>query len=370
MFSAVIRAVLGGVLLASSWVALAATPTEQNAIVQAGTGGAETLTYKKVPVLEPGEKQVLVKVYAAAVNPFDWKVRTGIVSLARPGGPPTGEGQARVTAPTPENTRIPGSEVAGVIEKVGPGVTQFKVGDAVFASMGFGGGSALNGGYAEYALASVDNVVAKPKTMTFAQAAGLSSATGAGLQAVNRGNVSAGQRVLIGGAAGGVGSAVLQIVKARGAHVIAIASGRHAEYLKKLGADEFYDYTKVAWQDKVSNVDVVIDTVSAENAVKAIKTLKKGGKLVSINGHVDNAECVAAGIDCGGNQTGGPPAAGPPGATGMAEVVKLVNEGKFVINVDRTFPLAKAFDAQEENRNGGTQGKIILVVDVAQANKK
>jgi NADPH:quinone reductase-like Zn-dependent oxidoreductase len=244
----------------------------------------------------------------------------------------------------------------------------------------------LNGGYAEYAVASVGSVIAKPKTMTFAQASGLGTATGTGARAVQTGKVQAGQRVLIGGAAGGVGSAALQIAKARGAHIIAIASGRHADYLKKLGADEIFDYTKVAWQDQVSNVDVAIDTVSAENAALAIKTLKKGGKLVSVVGRVDAALCTAAGVDCGSNQQGPPPAGGgapgaaagmgaapgsmPAGNDTMTEVLRLANEGKFVINVDATFPLARAYDAQEENRNGGTQGKIVLLVNAAEANKK
>lgn len=398
-FSFRVRPLLcASLLMAGISVALAATPTEQNAIVQAGTGGAEALTYKKVPVLKPGEGQVLVKVYAAAINPVDWKSRSGIVGVARPAGAPAGEGQPTVTAPTPENTRIPGSDIAGVIEAIGPGVTTVKVGDAVFASVGRGGASGLNGGYSEYAVTTASSVVPKPKTMTFAQASGLGTATGTGAGAVTRANITAGQRVLIGGAAGGVGSAALQVAKARGAYIIAIASGRHADYLKKIGADEFYDYTKVAWQDKVTNVDVAIDTVSAENAAKAIKTLKKGGKLVSIVGRVDAAECTAAGIDCGSNQMGGP--GGAPGAAGgagmaggaapggdgmgggaqgggggggnssLTEVIKLANEGKFGINVDATFPLAKAYEAQEENRNGGTQGKIVLLVDVANANKK
>lgn len=358
------------------------TPKEQWAIVQAGTGGAEALTYKKVPVPTPGEGQVLIKIYAAAINPVDWKARSGIVGVARPAGAPAGEGQPTVTAPTPENTRIPGSDVAGVIEQLGAGVTQFKVGDAVFASVGRGGSGALNGGYAEYAVTSVGSVIAKPRTMTFAQASGLGTATGTGAGAVVRGNVTAGQRVLIGGAAGGVGSAAVQLAKARGAHVIAIASGKHEKYLKSLGVDEFVDYTKVPnWEDQVKNVDVAIDTVSAENAAKALKSLKQGGKLVSIVGRVDTALCTAAGVDCGSNQMSGPPAGAAPGAAGgmaagggggsnLAEVVRLANEGKFVINVDATFPLAKAYEAQEENRNGGTQGKIVLIVDAAQANKK
>jgi NADPH:quinone reductase-like Zn-dependent oxidoreductase len=370
---------------------LQAAPAEQNAIVQAGTGGAEALVYKQVPVLQPGEGQVRIKVYAAAINPIDWKSRSGMMGGPRPAGGTPSEGKPTATAPSAQNTRIPGSDVAGVIDAVGAGVTQFKVGDAVFATIGRGGGApvnGLNGGYAEYAIASVPSVITKPKSMTFAEASGLGTATITAVNAINRAQVKAGQRVLITGAAGGVGSAAVQLAKARGAYVIAVAAGKHTAYLKKIGADELLDYKQVAWDEKAHDVDAVLDNVSGENALKALKTMKKGGVLVSMVGRLESApECTAAGVDCGGpsgapaspaaNQSvgmdagmgaGGPPST--PTSESLAEVVKLANAGKFAINVDATFPLAKAFDAQEENRNGGTQGKIVLAVDPAKAGQK
>lgn len=391
-FSFLIRPLWSLSLLAAGIATAWATPTEQKAIVQAGTGGPEVLKYQTVPVLEPAAGQVLIKIYAASVNPVDWKARSGMVGGGRaPGG---GEGAPVVSAATPENTRIPGSDAAGVIEKLGPGVTQFKVGDAVFASIGRGPATALNGGYSEYALASVGSVIAKPKSLTFAQASGLGTATSTGVRAVQQANIAAGQRVLIAGVAGGVGSAAAQAAKARGAYVIGTASAKHNAYLKSIGVDEVVDYTKVEWQNQIKNIDVVIDTVSVENATKAISTMKKGGTLVAIAGRLDAAVCSAAGVNCGagqGGQGGGGPggpgnaapggqapgAGGPPVGGGqagpntvMSEIVKLVDAGKLTVNVDATFPLEKAGAAQEENRNGGTQGKIVLIINPAEANKK
>ncbi|MFT3752525.1 MAG: NADP-dependent oxidoreductase [Paludibacter sp.] len=368
-------------LLACAGVAFAATPAEQKAIVQTGTGGAEVMQLQTIPVLEPAEGQVLVRVYAAAINPVDWKGRVGNMGGGAAGGMAAGgEGMAAGAAAAgmgaPMNQagaggmaaaaatlRIPGSDVAGLVEKVGPGVTKFKVGDAVFAQLGQTTVNGANGAYAEYAVASVERTGAKPKQFTYAQAAGLGTATTTGVGRVIVAKVSKGQRVLVTGVSGGVGSAAAQAAKARGAYVIGTASAKHNAYLKKLGVDEVVDYTKGDWQDTIKNVDVVIDTVSGENATLAIKTLKKGGTLVTVGGRAAAEACTAAGVDC--SLTGG-----PTDVNVIDEVAKLASDGKLSINVDASFPLEKAFDAQEENRNGGTQGKIILIVNATEAGKK
>lgn len=367
-------AVRMGVLCAVAGLALAATPAEYKAIVQNGTGGAEVMKLQSVPMLTPGENQVLIKVYAAAVNPVDWKGRVGNMGGGGAGGGmgamPAGGGEG-MAAGTMQGgmgggaaaARIPGSDVAGVIEQVGPGVTKFKVGDAVFAQLGMTTVSGLNGAYAEYAVAGVDRTGAKPKGLTYAQAAGLGTATTTGVGRVIVAKVAKGQRVLVTGASGGVGSAAVQAAKSRGAYVIGTASAKHNAYLKTIGVDEMVDYTKGDWQDTIKNVDVVIDTVSGENATLAIKTLKKGGVLVTVGGRASADACAAAGVDC--SLTGG-----PTDVNVVDEVAKLASDGKLTVNVDASFPLDKAFDAQEENRNGGTQGKIVLIVDAAQANRK
>ena len=354
-------------LLAMHSASHAATPAAMKAIVQAGTGGAEVMHYQTVPVPEPAAGQVLVRIYAAAVNPEEWKQRAGITGV--PGREPGVEGPPTSTPATPENTRIAGSDVAGVIEKPGPGVTQFKVGDAVFAPVNRGGPGALNGAYAQFAVAAVDKVVRKPKNLTFAQASGLGTATTIGVRAVMLANVSPGQRVLVTGAAGGVGSAAVQAAKGRGAHVIGTAAAKHTAYLRRIGIDEVVDDQAGDWSGGIGNVDVVIDTAAARNAQYALLTLRKGGKLIKISGRPDTAACAAAGVEC-------PPLQRGPGGSQeqddavMAEVVRLVEAGNLTVNVDATFPLEKAYEAQEENRKGTTQGKIILIVDADHAGRQ
>jgi len=174
--------------------------------------------------------------------------------------------------------------------------------------------------------------------------------------------------VLITGVAGGVGSSAAQIAKARGAYVIGTASSRHAAYLKSIGVDEVVDYTQADWTSKVKNVDVALDTVGGQTAEQALGTVKKGGTFDSVAGRIAADKCTAAGVTCVG---GGPPGAGGPSEGDLlAEVSKLADEGKFKVNVDKTFPLAQAAEAQEFNRQGHTEGKVILAVDSAEANKK
>jgi len=338
------------------------TPEMQNAIVQAGTGEAEVLTLQQVPVLTPGEGQVLLRIYAATVNPFEWKLRSGMMDGMVPG---QGYAQPHATPATPQNTMIPGSDAAGVIEKVGPGVTGLEVGDPVFASVSRYGNvqlDGLNGAYAEFAIAIPENIIPKPASMTYAQAAGLGTATITGVGSVMDLGIAANDRVLILGAAGGVGSAALQAAKARGAYVIGTASTRHEGYLQSLGIDEYYDYKKGTWQDEIKDIDVVIDTVGKDNLLLALKTVKPGAKVVGFNGSLSPDECDQYNVVCGSRGIGG--------RAVMEEVSRLAEAGQLTVFVDETFPLAEAYAAQEENRNGGTQGKIVLVVDPEHANER
>jgi NADPH:quinone reductase-like Zn-dependent oxidoreductase len=328
-------------------VALAATPKEQKAIVQTGSGGPEVLKLQTVPVPEPGENQVLIRVYAAAVNPTDWKTRAAAPGYAAVSG-----------------TIIPGGDVAGVIEKLGTGVTGFKVGDKVFAVIGRKA-DILNGGYAHFAAASITNVVPKPKSMTYAEAAGLGVASITGVRAVLGTQVAAGQRVLITGVAGGVGSAAAQAAKAKGAYVIGTATAQHDAYLKSIGVDEVIDYSQVKFEDKVKDVDVAIDTVGSDTAERALGTVKKGGRYISVASRTIEAKCPAAGVTCVGRGS-----AADVERNIYDEVGSLAASGKLRVKVDKAFPLEQAAQAQEFGEQGHTEGKIVLVVDPAKANRK
>jgi NADPH:quinone reductase-like Zn-dependent oxidoreductase len=272
----------------------------------------------------------------------DWKIRIGV-----------GGGRGGMPAMNP------GFDVAGVIDAVGPGATTWKVGDAVFGALQRSGG----GGYAEYVLAAATDIARKPKNLTYEQAAGIPVAGTTALRAVNQINVQKGQHVLVIGAAGGVGSAALQLAKARGAYVIASASSQHNAFLKKIGADQVINYDKEKLVDKVKDVDAVINTVDSE-AASAVDYVKHGGAVVLVDGQVDAAKCNAAGVTCG--RVG-------PGALSLGEqleeLAKLAEAGKYTVKVEKAFPLEKAGVAQELNRAGHTEGKIILAI-TPQASKR
>jgi NADPH:quinone reductase-like Zn-dependent oxidoreductase len=326
-------------------VSFAATPKEQKAIVQTGNGGPEVLQLQTIAVLEPGEGQVLIRVYAAAVNPTDWKARSA------------GPGYAPLVGSV-----IPGRDVAGVIEKTGSGVDTFKVGAAVFAVIARSKG-VLNGGYSQFALAAVGDVVPKPPSTTYAEAAGLGIATLTGVRAVNETKVSRGERVLITGVAGGVGSAAAQAAKARGAYVIGTATAQHDAYLKSIGVDEVIDYTQDKFEDKVKDMDVVIDTVGGDTAERALTTIKKDGLYVSVAARGLEEKCAAAGVTC-------MPRDAEVQRGVYEEVATLASTGKLRIKVEKTFALAQAAQAQELSEQGHTEGKIVLIVDQTKANRK
>jgi NADPH:quinone reductase-like Zn-dependent oxidoreductase len=336
------RGITCAALFLTSAVAGAVVPTTQQAIVQTGHGGPDVLQLRSIPVLQPADGQVLIEVYAAAVNPMDWKGRQG--------------------APGAASEVVPGGDVAGKVAAVGPGVSDLKVGEAVFGVIARGGAT-LNGGYSQYVVAAAGNVVPKPKGITYAEAAGLGVATITGVRCVMQLNLHRGERVLITGVAGGVGSAAAQAAIARGVHVVGTASSRHTAYLRSIGVTDVIDYTQGDWaaKAKAAHVEAAIDTVGADTAQAALDTVPKGGSFVSVGSHDYTPErCATSGITCppGGSVVGGPVST----ASLLQQTVMLVHEGKLKVHVDKTFPLADAAAAQEFNHEGHTEGKIIIAV--------
>ncbi len=248
----------------------------------------------------------------------------------------------------PGSRAIAGRDLAGVIDAVGDANGPWKKGDAVIAL-------AQSGSYAEYALASTNAIARKPTKMSFDEAAGMPVVAETGWRAVvTVGEVKKGQRVLIHGAAGGVGSSAVQIAKARGAYVIGTASARNHAFLKSLGVDETIDYTTARFEDKVKDVDVVVNTADADTNARSIGVVKKGGILVSVVGAPDAAACSKAGIRCA--------ITGSVNGQMLPNVVELANAGQFKVSIERRLPLAEANKAWEENRTGHTRGKIVLEV--------
>jgi len=309
-------------------VAGAAAATMQAIVIRNGEAQLRT-----VPRPNPQAGQVRIKVRAAAVNPADWK-----------------RAQRE-----PNSGRIPGWDVSGVIDAVGPAVRGWKAGDAVIGYLeGYGG-------YAQYAVVPVGHLARKPTKLSFNQAAGIPLVAATAWRAlVDEAQLHAGQTVLIQGAAGGVGSAAVQIAVARGARVIGTASMNNDGYLRSIGETETIDYHTAHFERRIKDLDVVLNTVNPATAALSIQMLKPGGLLLSTAGAAPAAQCAAAHVRCVSIQV--LDEIGTPKSQIFSEVGKLADAGKYTVGIDATFPLAEAGKAWEVNKAGHTVGKIILVV--------
>jgi NADPH:quinone reductase-like Zn-dependent oxidoreductase len=316
-------------LLSAGALALAGAQASAAGMMKAAVINDGKVSVEAVPIPEPGRGQVRIKVRAVSVNPVDWKV----ADRAAPG-----------------SKQIAGKDVAGVIDAVGEGAAPWKVGDAVIGVVAQGSGS-----YAEYALASTAAIAAKPKRMTFEEASGVPVVGETAWRAiVTVGNVRKGQRVLIHGAAGGVGSSAVQFAKARGAYVIGTASARNHAFLKSLGVDETIDYTTTRFETQVKDVDLVLNTADADTNARSVGVVKKGGILVSVVGAPPADACAAAGIRCSG--------VGSVNGQMLPAIVDFADHNKYDINIQQKMTLADAAKAWEINRAGHVRGKIVLVV--------
>src|SRR5207244_8795969 len=294
----------------------------------------EVLKYEEVPRPEPKDNEVLVRMIAAGVNPVDALIRSG--KYAKFFG---------TTLPL-----IPGYDIAGVVEKAGAKVTKLKVGDPIYAYVMWGGG------YAGYAVATEGEAAAKPKSITFVEAAGVPLAALTAWQAlIDAAKLSAGQTVLIHGGSGGVGSFAIQIAKARGAKVFATASTANQDLLKELGADVAIDYKTQKFEDVAKDVDVVLDSVGSDTLARSYGVVKKGGFIATLVSDVNQTELDKRGIR-------GESISVKPNSEELAEIGKLIDAKKIRVIVSQTFPLADAVKAQEQAATGHTRGKIVLKV--------
>lgn len=295
------------------------------------------LRVAEVAIPDPGPGQVRIRLRAAGVNPVDWKR----VDRAADGAA----------------AFVPGFDGAGVVDALGAGVGGWRVGDAVVAR--------VDGAYAQYTVVDAAQLAPKPKRLDFVQAAGLPVAGETAWRTLDTAGVSAGQRVLVTGAAGGVGSAVVQLAKARGAWVAATASARNHDYLRSLGADAVIDYTAGPFEEKLEGLDVVVNTVDdqGQTASRALRTLRRGGALVSITGPADAAKAEAAGVRNLAPQRPAPNQPGLSTATILTRIGELADAGKYRVHVEETLPLAQAAQAWERSRSGRTRGKLVLAIN-------
>ena len=300
-----------------------------------GYGGPEMLRYEDCPRPEPAAGEVLVRVHAAGVNPVDWKVRAGYA-----------KGFLNYTLPI-----VIGWDFSGVVESVGAGVTPWKPGDEVYSRPDI----SRAGAYAEYIAVRASEIALKPKSLDHVHAAAIPLAALTAWQALEAGGLSAGQKILIHAAAGGVGTFAVQFAKLKSACVAGTASGCNLEFLRELGVDEPIDYQTARFEDVIQDADMVLDAMAGEVRTRSWKALKKGGILVSILGPPSEEEAKAHGVRGAGVMV-------QANGQQLAEIARLVDAGKVKVILDAVLPLSEANKAHELNATGHTRGKIVLRV--------
>jgi NADPH:quinone reductase-like Zn-dependent oxidoreductase len=299
-------------------------------------GGPEVLAYEDAPRPTAGPGEVLIRVHATTVNPFDCAARAGYLA-----------GYFNYTFPL-----IIGTDVSGVIEEIGEGVTGFSAGDIVYARTGV----FRDGANAEYAVAFVTDVAKKPQSLDHIHSAVLPHVTLTAWQGLYElAKLSAGQTVLIHAAAGGVGHMAVQLAKMRGAKVIGTAS-IHLDFIKELGVDQAIDYKATAFEDVVKDVDVVFDLIGGETQQRSWKVLKAGGILLSTVQAPSEETAVAHGVRQAFI------ASAPPVAQTLTEVAALVDGGKLKPVVSTILPLQEIRKAHELIEAKHVHGKLVLQV--------
>ena len=309
-------------------------PKTMRAVVAHEYGGPEKLKLEEVPVPEPKENEILVRVIASGANPADPLILNG--KYAKEFG-----------------THLPlilGYDMAGVVVKTGTKVSKLKVGDPVYAYLLWGSG------WAEYCISNENESAIKPESLSFVDASAVPLAALTAWQALaDIGKIQRGQTVLIHGGSGGVGTFAIQIAKTRGARVIATASTANQDLLKQLGADVAIDYTKPNWESTVHDIDFALLPVGGETMRRTYGVMKKGGTIATLISRADPDELEKRGIR-------GAPVFSHPDANELAEITKLINAGKIKPIVSQVLPLTDAAKADAQAETHHTRGKVVLKI--------
>ncbi|MFJ4644906.1 NADP-dependent oxidoreductase [Streptomyces bobili] len=306
-----------------------------HAIVQSTFGGPEVLAYTETDVPEPGPGEVLLTVAGAGVNPGDAVLRAGRVPDL-------------VTLPW-----TPGTDVAGVVERVGDGVTRFVPGDEVYGMLAV----TPRGAYAEFTAAPADALALAPKNIDLAHAGAVPLVAVTAWQALAvLAQVRPGDRVLIHAAAGGVGHVAVQLAKELGAYVIGTARAANHDLLSGLGADELIDYTTTDFRTSMAPVDAVLDLVGGSYGPRSLDVLRPDGLLIgaSIDPGTDERQAAARGLRYAW-------VTAEPSGQLLKQITDRVEAGRLRVMVQRTYPLAEAVEAHRAIEAKRTTGKIVLV---------
>lgn len=300
-------------------------------------GGPEQLKFERVSIPALSPDQVLIRVHAAGVLPIEWKIRQGLLRAFMP-----------TTFPS-----IPGSSFSGIVEEVGSLVAGLQKGQAVF-------GRTSQGTYAEYTTASPETIALKPELLSFAEAATISGgATTAWNALFKNGELQAGQRVLIHGAAGGVGSFAVQFARWKGAHVIGTASTANLDFVRSLGVEHVIDYTATPFEQVTHDVDLVLDTIGGETLQRSMAVLKPGGTLVSLLEQPSQEQARERNIRLMKHTAEQP----FPSTNLLQAIAQLIAEGEIKAVIASSLPLREAAHAHELSQSGHGRGRIVLHMD-------
>lgn len=302
------------------------------AMVIDGYGEPEVLTLRHLTVPEPASGEVLIRVHSVSINPVDYKWRQH--------------------GPFTEFPVVLGWDVSGVVAALGPGVTEFSIGDAVFGMVRF---PKEGRAYADYVTAPVSDIAQKPERLSHDEAAAMTLAALTAHQAFEAIQLQAGQTVLIHAGAGGVGHYAVQLAKTRGARVIATASEHNRALVESLGSDEVLDYRARPFEEQVSGVDAVFDTVGGDTLPRSFAVIRRGGQLVTIAGVPSEEQAAQAEVRTHRFLV-------RPSRADLDHFAELVKQGRLRSHVNQRFPLEQVADAHRAQETARTVGKIVLTV--------
>lgn len=301
-------------------------------------GGKDVLAVNAdAPKPSPKAGEVLIEVRAAGVNPFDVKVRSG-----------DAQGMGKLEFPA-----TLGGDFSGVVAGLGEGVSGLEVGQEVYGQAGALSGQ---GSFAEFTVCSADSVAPKPAELDFVTAAAAPLTGVSAYQAlVDHAGLQSGQKVLIHGGAGGIGTVAVQLAKHLGAHVVTTVAPKDIDYVKRLGADEIIDFTSQDFTQLVKDCDVVYDLVNHDVTAKSYQVLKPGGVLVSMLSQPDEQLMQKYQVKMISQFT-------KVTRERLTKLAELITSGAIKLHVDKTFPLDQAAEALDYLEQGKQQGKVVLQI--------
>ncbi|HUN76765.1 MAG TPA: NADP-dependent oxidoreductase [Steroidobacteraceae bacterium] len=301
-------------------------------------GGPEVVRIESASLPEPRQGQLLVRVRAAGVNPIDWKIRQGYLQKMMP-------------LPLPFTL---GGDFSGTVEAVGPGGSPFTIGEEIYgqAPVMMGG----SGSFAEGVIAPAGSSARKPRSIAHPEAAALPLAGVSALQALTEHlRLAAGQKILIHGGAGAIGSLAVQLARYIGATVVTTVGTKNVEYAKSLGAQEVIDHRTQSFEDVGRSIDAVLDTVGGETYTRSFRILKRGGRLVSLLERPREDLAQEFGVEALMQIT-------KVTTERLVKLTELVERGVLKVHIDKMFPLHAAAAALRHLEQGSLRGKVVLTV--------